>query len=209
MARTPQDAPSESRLARLWKKPRSKLLLGIPAGGFLLFLGGIVFWGGFNTALEWSNQEAFCISCHEMKDNVYKEYTGTVHYSNASGVRAICSDCHVPKEWGPKVLRKMRASMHELPGWIFGTIDTREKFLAKRLELATNEWRRMLANDSHECRNCHELNHMDLAEQGRSASRKHIPERVAESGDTCISCHQGIAHELPDGWSEIELWKGD
>ncbi|HZW59242.1 MAG TPA: NapC/NirT family cytochrome c [Woeseiaceae bacterium] len=209
MARTPQDAPSESRLARLWKKPRSKLLLGIPVGGFLLFLGGIVFWGGFNTALEWSNQEAFCISCHEMKDNVYKEYTGTVHYSNASGVRAICSDCHVPKEWGPKVLRKMRASMHELPGWIFGTIDTREKFLAKRLELATNEWRRMLANDSHECRNCHELNHMDLAEQGRSASRKHIPERVAESGDTCISCHQGIAHELPDGWSEIELWKGD
>ena len=197
-------------LTRLWtamRRPSAHYSLGfLTLGGFVC---GILFWGGFNTALEWSNQEAFCISCHEMKDNVYKEYTGTVHYSNASGVRAICSDCHVPKEWGPKVLRKMRASMHELPGWIFGTIDTREKFLAKRLELATNEWRRMLANDSHECRNCHELNHMDLAEQGRSASRKHIPERVAESGDTCISCHQGIAHELPDGWSEIELWKGD
>lgn len=209
MTKKPQDSPGESRFGRLWKKPKSRLALGIPVGGYLLFVFGIIFWGGFNTALEWSNTEAFCISCHEMKDNVYREYVGTAHYSNASGVRAICSDCHVPQEWGAKVVRKVKATMHELPGWMFGTIDTREKFQAKRLELATHEWERLLANDSRECRNCHELEHMELEDQGRTASRKHIPERVAESGDTCISCHQGIAHELPDGWSEIALWDAD
>lgn len=75
-----------------------------------------------------------------MRDNVYNEYTSTIHYSNGSGVRAICSDCHVPKEWGPKMVKKLRATVGELPHWLMGTIDTREKFEAKRLELATHEW---------------------------------------------------------------------
>jgi hypothetical protein len=51
----------------------------------------VIFWGGFNTALEYTNTEQFCISCHEMEANVYEELTRTVHYSNRSGVRATCS----------------------------------------------------------------------------------------------------------------------
>ena len=39
-----------------------------------LFIGGIVFWGGFNWSLELTNTEQFCISCHEMRENVFKEY---------------------------------------------------------------------------------------------------------------------------------------
>ncbi len=70
----------------------SKLLL---TGGVL----GVIFWGGFNTAMEATNTEAFCISCHEMEENVYQEYQDTIHYSNRTGVRATCPDCHVPKEW--------------------------------------------------------------------------------------------------------------
>ena len=73
----------------------------LATGGFgLAFVLGILFWGGFNTAMEWTNREAFCISCHEMKDNVYVEYRNTIHYQNRTGVRATCTDCHVPKEWG-------------------------------------------------------------------------------------------------------------
>ncbi|RMF94853.1 MAG: hypothetical protein D6727_11755, partial [Gammaproteobacteria bacterium] len=168
-----------------------------------------IFWGGFNTALEFSNREVFCISCHEMRDNVYQEYKKTIHYSNRTGVRAICSDCHVPKDWTKKFFRKLRATTKELPHWILGTIDTREKFLAKRLELATHEWKRMKAADSIECRNCHELEHMDLSKQGRTARRRHDPERVRKRGETCIDCHQGIAHELPEGWEDIPLWNGE
>ena len=73
-------------------------------------MAGILFWGGFNTALEWTNTEQFCISCHEMKDNVYAEYRNTIHYQNRTGVRATCPDCHVPKEWGHKMIRKIQAS---------------------------------------------------------------------------------------------------
>ena len=114
-----------------------------------LFVAGILAWGGFNTVMEWTNREEFCISCHEMKDNVYQEYRDTIHFSNRSGVRATCPDCHVPKEWTHKMWRKIQAS-NEVLHKILGSIDTPEKFNAKRLELARHEWDRMKRTDSRE-----------------------------------------------------------
>jgi len=193
---------SGSSWDRLWQKPGKWFYFGVPAGGYLLFIVGIIFWGGFNTALDLSNSETFCISCHEMRDNVYEEYKQTIHYSNRTGVRAICSDCHVPKEWFPKMYRKIQATMFEIPHWVMGTIDTPEKFEARRLYLAKRVWNEMRGADSRECRNCHELGHMDLDKQERTASRKHTLKRQTERGETCIDCHQGIAHTLPDGWED-------
>ena len=161
------------------------------AGGFV---AGIIFWGGFNTALEMTNREEFCISCHEMKDNVYAEYKNTIHYQNRTGVRATCPDCHVPKEWGPKMVRKIQAS-NEVLHKILGSIDTPEKFEAKRHELAQHEWDRMKRTDSHECRNCHNFTYMDYAEQNKRSSATH--QQAFNEGKTCIDCHKGIAHKLP------------
>jgi cytochrome c-type protein NapC len=189
-----------SRWQRLWRQPKARYWLGIPAGGALAFVLGIIFWGGFNTVLEATNREEFCISCHEMRDNVYQELKKTIHYTNRTGVRAICSDCHVPKDWGHKMLRKMRASTNEIPNWILGTIDTREKFEAHRLELAQQEWRSMKASNSRECRNCHSVISMDPEKQSKSARKKHDPERMQAKGQTCIDCHKGIAHELPKNY---------
>ena len=190
-------------IKRYWK------MLGRPASialGVVLLFGfaaGIIFWGGFNTGMEMTNREEFCIGCHEMRDNVYEEYKTTIHYNNRSGVRAVCSDCHVPKEWGPKIVRKIQASK-ELYGKIAGTIDTREKFLDHRLEMATREWARMKANDSQECRNCHNFEFMDYSEQAGRAMSQHS--QAVKGGDkTCIDCHKGIAHELPD-MSHVEGW---
>ena len=166
----------------------------------LAFIAGVVLWGGFNWTLELTNTEEFCISCHEMEENVYKEYQHTVHYQNRTGVRATCPDCHVPKEWGPKMIRKIQAS-NELWHKMLGTIDTPEKFAAKRLQLAQNEWRRMKANDSQECRNCHNYTYFDYAIQGRRSNMMH--QKGFEEGQTCIDCHKGIAHQLPPIEQEI------
>lgn len=166
------------------------------------FVSGIIFWGGFNTALEVTNTEQFCISCHEMRDNVYPEYQETVHYSNRTGVRATCPDCHVPKEWGYKMVRKIQAS-RELWGKMVGTIDTREKFEAKRLTLARSEWKRMKNSDSRECRNCHNFDSMDTEKQKKRASVQH--EMAMEDNMTCIDCHKGIAHHLPEDMTD-EDW---
>jgi nitrate/TMAO reductase-like tetraheme cytochrome c subunit len=157
--------------------------------------GGIVFWGGFHTAMEVSNEMSFCIGCHEMGDTVYPEYQETVHYKNASGVQATCADCHVPQEWGHKVVRKIMATK-ELYHKAMGTIDTPEKFEAKRWEMANRVWDQMRETDSRECRNCHDFEAMDLSEQDRSARKKHAKAPV--QGKTCIDCHKGIAHEYPD-----------
>ena len=159
------------------------------------FVAGIIFWGGFNTAMEMTNTETFCISCHEMRDNVYQEYKNTIHYSNRTGVRATCPDCHVPKDWTHKVVRKIQAT-NELYHKVLGSINTPEKFEAKRLELARHVWDAMKKTDSRECRNCHNYDFMDFAEQGRRAVAQHSV--GLEQGKTCIDCHKGIAHQLPD-----------
>ncbi|OZI17495.1 cytochrome c-type protein NapC [Bordetella genomosp. 7] len=178
-----------------WIRALSRRAWALLASGLsIAFILGIVFWGGFNTVMEWTNTEAFCISCHEMNQNVYQEYRNTVHYSNRTGVRAVCSDCHVPKEWGPKMLRKLYAS-NELLHHFLGTIDTPEKFEAKRATLAQNEWRRMKANHSRECRNCHDFSFFDYTGQAARSARQH--QQGLDSGQTCIDCHKGIAHSLP------------
>ena len=165
-----------------------------------LFVAGILFWGGFNWGLEMTNRETFCISCHEMEVNVFQEYRNTIHYQNRTGVRATCPDCHVPKEWGPKMVRKIKAS-RELYGKVMGTIDTPEKFAGERLRLAQNEWRRMKANNSQECRNCHNYEYFDYSVQGRRSNQMHQAGLAA--GQTCIDCHKGIAHSLPPIEQEI------
>ncbi|MEP2783387.1 MAG: cytochrome c3 family protein [Pseudoruegeria sp.] len=181
----------------LWRtvsRPSIHYSLGfLCAAGFIM---GVIFWGGFNTALEITNTEKFCTGCHEMRDNVFVELKTTIHYSNRSGVRATCPDCHVPHEWTPKIARKMQASK-EVWGKIFGTINTREKFLEHRLTLAQHEWARLEANDSLECRNCHSEESMDFTRQSQRAVDAH--ERFLVTGEkTCIDCHKGIAHQLPD-----------
>ena len=193
----PEKGSSSGGFWRLLRRPSAKYsLLTLLVGGFI---AGIIFWGGFNTVVEATNEEKFCIGCHEMRDNVYKEYKETIHYSNRTGVRAICSDCHVPQEWGAKMLRKIQAS-RELYGKVTGTIDTREKFEAKRLHLAEREWKRMKANDSLECRNCHSLASMDGEKQKQRARKQH--ELAAKMNDTCIDCHKGIAHHKPTGMKQ-------
>jgi cytochrome c-type protein NapC len=182
-------------LKRCWSAlNRPSVKFSFLAIAAVFFVAGIVFWGGFNTGMEMTNTLEFCTGCHEMRDNVYQEYKTTIHYSNRTGVRAICSDCHVPKDWVHKIIRKSKASF-ELWGKLTGSIDTKEKFEARRMTLATHEWERMKAADSRECRNCHSFEAMSGDIQKQTVYKKHMAAK-AES-QTCIDCHKGIAHKLP------------
>lgn len=190
-------------IRRLWRyfwRPSTSIGLGVilVAG----FFGGIIFWGGFHWAVEATNTEAFCISCHEMEENVFQELQGTIHFANRTGIRAICSDCHVPKDWFHKIKRKIQAT-NELYHKAAGTISTPEKFEAHRAELAGSVWASMKASDSRECRNCHQKVWMDMSEQFGGAKRNHT--YAIEHNLTCIDCHQGIAHKLPAGFERPSL----
>jgi cytochrome c-type protein NapC len=161
-----------------------------------MFLVGIIFWGGFNTAMEMTNTEQFCAeTCHEMKAFIVPEWKDSPHYANASGVRAICSDCHVPHPWIYKMKRKIEASK-EVWYHLTGKISTREKFEAHRGEMAERVWAAMEASDSRECRNCHHSDYFAYSKESEKAARGH--RRGLAEGKTCIDCHKGIAHKLPE-----------
>ncbi len=134
-----------------------------------------------------------------MRKYVYKEYKKSNHYANRTGVRASCPDCHVPREWIHKVKRKVIAT-NELFHWMAGTINTPEKFEAKRLELARHVWASMEATNSRECRNCHDFRYMSADNQKPRAFLMHS---LGDDWDkTCIQCHQGIVHSLPRGFDK-------
>jgi cytochrome c-type protein NapC len=199
MAEPTPRQPLAKRLREIFLRPSTLSLTAVVAIGML---SGLIFWGGFNTGMEATNTLAFCTGCHEMRDTVFQEYKETIHYRNRSGVRAICSDCHVPKDWVHKFVRKVQASKELYSKFVTGSISTPEKFEAKRIELARNVWATMKANDSHECRNCHSWEAMDPAKQHE---RARVPmEKARKEGKTCIDCHKGIAHLLPKEYNEDE-----
>ncbi|SNS51770.1 NapC/NirT family cytochrome c [Tropicimonas sediminicola] len=199
MAEHSTDGKRPGFLRRTWEwfwRPSSVLSFGfVMIAGFV---AGVLFWGGFHWALEETNTEEFCTSCHTMTKN-FDEYTETVHYNNHSGVRATCPDCHVPHEWQHKVKAKIMASKdvyHEL----MGTIDTDEKYDERRLHMASAVWTKMKKTDSRECRNCHAFEFMDFTIQETRAAAEH--QKAIDESMTCIDCHQGIAHGLPAGYLE-------
>lgn len=158
-----------------------------------LLIIGAVSMAVSSVTLEATNSTNFCTSCHSMQW-VQEEWMESIHYTNISGVRAGCSDCHVPHSLGPKLYAKIRAAKdvwHE----ILGTIDDEEKFEKHRWQMANAVWTRMKANDSRECQSCHTIAAMDLKEQDRSARKKH--KNAETRGKTCIDCHTGVAHTLP------------
>ena len=159
-----------------------------------MFFGGVLAWAAFDGFVAVTNTQDFCAnSCHSMREYIEPEWANSIHFENRTGVRATCADCHVPKAWGPKMVAKVLA-MKDLYHEIIGTMDTREKFEERRLLMAKRVWDKMKETDSRECRNCHDVAHMAFDKQ---LSFQHFP--VQEMGRTCIDCHKGIAHELPEG----------
>ena len=182
---------------------RGKAFVVLGSLVLLFVVIGVVLVVGGAAGLAWTETLSFCTGCHEMRDNVYAEYKGTIHDQNRAGVRAICSDCHVPREPVALIKRKMAATF-ELIGHFRGVIDTKEKFEKERTELAHHVWKRMKETDSLECRNCHDATHMDPALQSAGAQAKHA--LMKTQGQTCIDCHYGIAHTEPKGPTPEELY---
>ena len=178
---------------------RVTLGLGVLVAG--LVISGVLMAAGA-AGLAWTNTEKFCIGCHEMRDNPYAEFKGTIHDTNRSGVRAICSDCHVPREPVAMLKRKVAATF-ELWGKLTGVINTKEKYDAHRYDMAKRVWRRMKTTDSLECRNCHKDDAMSAELQSERAQARHAKGKA--EGLTCIDCHFGIAHGEPEGPGPQEL----
>lgn len=179
------------------RTPSPRFAMGTLLGVGLLV--GVVGVPSFNYVIHETSSDAFCMSCHS--NDIGLEQTGRIHYDNAVGFRATCEDCHLPREYFPKLVKKASSGAKDVYHQVFlGTISTREKFEAHRMEMATDVWAEMIENDSRNCRYCHVESQWDLAEQTEKAQEFH--EAARSNGKTCIDCHKGLAHELPDGIEE-------
>lgn len=179
--------------ARKWTAGRKAII--VFSVGIVASFVGLSLIG--TTTIHTGTEEFCAVSCHEMAINSAMEYKDTVHDRNRTGVRATCADCHVPHSPVPLYIRKMGAT-HDLWGHaVTHSIDTREKFEAKRQQLAERVWIYMKENDSRECRHCHNEKKMDPEKQSEKARLRH--EKGRKEGMTCIDCHFAISHHEPQG----------
>lgn len=164
---------------------------------------GLIIFASLGAFMVHANSEKFCATaCHEM-GYLAAEYKDSVHDSNRTGVRAACNDCHVPHGYIPNYIAKLGLLNDWWGHYVTGSIDTKEKFEAKRYELAKRVWVYMKANDSRECRHCHNSGKMDPEKQSEKAQARHA--KAKKEGLTCIDCHFGISHKEPEGPGPQEL----
>ncbi|GAL07174.1 cytochrome c-type protein TorC [Photobacterium aphoticum] len=183
-------------MKKLWQmltKPSSKYsILALVLVGIGITLAGVLT---VHKSFEFASQTEFCTSCHTMQQN-YEEYKQSVHFKNASGVRAECVDCHQPKDLPGAVMRKLGAWKDVYHHFVTGKIDTPEKLEEHRLELAQVVWERMKSQNSKTCKSCHSYDAMDHSKQSAKAAFE--MNKAAAEDMNCIECHKGIAHELPN-----------
>lgn len=145
-------------------------------------------------SLEATTNDEFCVSCHEMADNISGPEADRLYLSGSGELHGRCADCHLPKPFLPRLRRRLRASA-EVYHHLLGTLDSPESFEARRLQMAQSVWSRMNHNDSVECRSCHD-DPLGVDAGGSEVARGYH-ERAGRNGIGCIDCHKGLTHRMP------------
>jgi len=188
MAAQQQEPSFFGRVMRWLRAPATVIFAGGVAVGVVL----VIFT---NVMVHATGTNEFCAgACHSMKFP-NEEYEESLHFLNHSGVRATCADCHIPAEYPQKLVHKTISGVRDVIAEARGVIDTREKYEARRMEMARREIARLKARDSAECRHCHGIDYMNLKQQDSYTARSH--RQGVENGRTCVDCHRGVAHSYP------------
>ena len=169
-------------------------MFALVVAGLLIGAASVI---GTQVALAVTGTDEFCgNTCHSHEKFVYPEHKLSPHYANRTGVRAMCVDCHVPHGYPEKLFYKARVGMLDAYAELRGTISTQAKFDQERWRLANIVWEEMRADNSANCRTCHNPQAMDSKKQSEDAVKQH--KKFAAGKATCIDCHTGVAHKEPE-----------
>ncbi len=192
-------APNEPGIARRFFRwlfsPSVRLsVFVLLAVGVVVGASGVI---GTQVALHLTGTDEFCgTACHSHEKFVFPEHKLSIHYTNKYGVRAMCTDCHVPHTYPAVLFFKAKAGIADAFAELKGTISTEEKFKHERWRLANIVWDQMRANNSANCRTCHDPKAWDSSKQSEDAVRSH--KKFLAGKATCIDCHTGVAHADPE-----------
>ncbi len=168
---------------------------------FVLLLVGAVASAvaviGTQVAVAVTGSDEFCgNTCHSHQKFVYPEHKLSAHYANRTGVRAMCTNCHVPHSYPAKLIYKAEAGIRDGIAEMRGVLSTQEKFDRERWRMANVVWEEMRANNSANCRSCHDDKAWDNKKQSEDAVKQH--KKFLSGKATCIDCHTGVAHKEPE-----------
>ncbi|MCK3657896.1 nitrate reductase [Pasteurellaceae bacterium Pebbles2] len=167
--------------------------VGVLAAVVLMIVGALALFG-VQSIMKATSSPEFCVSCHSM-EHPKAEWEGTVHFSNRKGIRADCADCHVPPD-GLHYVKAKFVALKDVWYTITNKLPDQEAYEKHRYEMAQRVWDDMKANDSATCKSCHSFDAMELSEQKEEAQKMH--KLAQETNQTCIDCHKGIAHFMPE-----------
>lgn len=164
---------------------------------FRVGLVGVIVGVGLTLAAEQvdrvTSTDAFCgNSCHSMNTYIANDevYLASSHRTSATGVIAGCANCHMPKGLVPATWEHISAGIKDIISENSHDFTDAGVWASKRTDLAHGVRDKMLANDSANCRACHEMSKIAVA--GEEGQRAHA--RAGAEAKTCIQCHINIVH---------------
>jgi len=164
----------------------------------LLLAGGGIGAGAVIVGVEANratSTDAFCSSCHSMATLAREpHFLRAAHRANRAGVRASCSDCHIPKtNWFVETYVHAASAVRDVIAENTHDYSDPKIWAARRVALAQEVRAIMRAQDSITCRHCHNAAAIQpTSEGGRTA---HALPR--QGGATCIDCHVNLVHAPP------------
>jgi cytochrome c-type protein NapC len=183
------------RFFRWLFKPSARLSV------FVLLLAGTavgaVAVAGTQLMVHYTGSVEFCGgACHSMQTHTLPEFKDSKHGLNRLGIEVSCSSCHLPHSYPAVLFAKAKAGIKDIYHEIRGTISTAEKYEKERWRMANLVWDQMRADNSANCRSCHDPMRFELSKQSAMAQRMHL--QVQQGKATCIDCHKGVAHKEPE-----------
>lgn len=164
--------------------------------GVVGLLLGAAILAGVQYAMKVTSTTEFCVSCHSMQ-KPQAEWETSVHFSNRKGIRAECADCHIPQDNVFHYVKTKVFAVKDLWNtYVTDKLPDEEAFEKHRLEMAKSVWEDLKQNNSATCRNCHSFEAMEIASQVPAAQKMH--KTGIETNQTCIDCHKGVAHFMPE-----------
>jgi nitrate/TMAO reductase-like tetraheme cytochrome c subunit len=164
-------------------------ILALVAAGILVGAGAIVAGIEVN---RYTSTDAFCTSCHSMSGLANDpHYLGSVHRSNAAGVRPSCGDCHIPKtNWFVETYTHVASGTRDIIAELTNNFDDPNIWEARRVALAHEVRDVMRRQGGVTCRSCHVSDSIrPVSERGRAAHAL-----LREGRITCIDCHFNLVH---------------
>lgn len=168
---------------------------------FLLLLAGLGVGAatviGTQVMVHYTGTVEFCgNACHSMQAHVLPEFKESKHGLNRLGITVPCSSCHLPHSYPAVLFAKANAGIRDIYHEIRGTISTPERYEKERWRMANRVWDRMKADNSANCRSCHNPMHFETSKQSAIAQKMHL--QVQQGKATCVDCHRGVAHKEPE-----------